>query len=94
MNKKIPPAIAAIATIPTTTPAAMPALLGEDDFDDVVSAGAVLVDELLAVTTTVCPPTVTTDGLAVDVGDAVVVAFFVAVDTPSAYSTFVVRPEV
>jgi len=69
MKRKAPPAIAAMATIPTTTPAAMPALLGPLDFDDESAADEFA--ELLAVTTMVCPPTVTTDGLAevVDEGE-------------------------
>lgn len=62
-----PPAIAAIATMPITTPAAMPALLGPEE-DDELDAVEEPVAWLLAVTTTVCPPTVTTDGEA----DAVV----------------------
>lgn len=49
-----PPAIAQIATIPTTTPAAMPALLGPPLDFDVDDVDAVLA-ELLAVTTIVCP---------------------------------------
>jgi len=67
-----PPAIAAIAIMPITTPAAMPALLGpeEDELDAVEEPVA----WLLAVTTTVCPPTVTTDGEA----DAVVEGLLVA----------------
>jgi len=68
-----PPAIAAIAIMPITTPAAMPALLGpeeEDELDPVEEPVA----WLLAVTTTVCPPTVTTDGEA----DAVVEGLLVA----------------
>jgi len=60
-----------MATIPTTTPAAMPALLGPPpDFDDPEDAAALA--ELLAVTTMVCPPTVTTDGLAEVVEEGVV----------------------
>ena len=53
MKRKTPPAIAPMAAIPTTTPAAMPALLGPplDDPDPLVDAAA----EPLAVTTTVCP---------------------------------------
>jgi len=70
MKRKAPPTIAATATIPTTTPAAMPALLGpplDDDPEPVADA----VGEPLAVTTIVCPPTVTTDGLAVVVCEGV-----------------------
>ena len=55
---KIPPAAAAITTIPTTTPATIAALLGVepllDELPEECAAGAV--------TTTVCPPIVTTDG--------------------------------
>jgi len=51
--------MAAIATTPTTTPAAMPALLGLDEPPPVEGVGE-------AVTTIVCawPPIVTTDGVA------------------------------
>lgn len=52
-KNQTPPAMAAIATTPTTTPAAMPALLGP------VSPA---LDEAEAVTTIVWPPIVTTDG--------------------------------
>jgi len=69
MKRKAPPAIAAMATRPTTTPAAMPALLGPLDFDDESAADEFA--ELLAVTTMVCPPTVTTDGLAEVVDEGV-----------------------
>lgn len=70
MNR--PPAIAEIATIPTTTPAAMPALLGPplDDEADVEAFAA----EPVAVTTIVCPPTVTTDGFADVVAEAMLLA--------------------
>jgi hypothetical protein len=54
MKRYTPPAIAEMATIPTTTPAAMPALLGPPpDLDDPEDAAALA--ELLAVTTMVCP---------------------------------------
>lgn len=60
-NKKSPPAIAHAAAIPTTTPAAMPAVFGPLDFSFAgVGAGAVVVWPG-AVTTTVFPM-VTTDG--------------------------------
>ena len=62
-NKKSPPAIAQTATIPTTTPAAMPAVFGpfEFSFSAEDGAGAVVVWPG-AVTTTVFPM-VTTDGV-------------------------------
>jgi len=73
MNRYAPPAMAARTTIPITTPAAIPALLGpEEDFE--LDAAAVPVAELLAVTTTVCPPTVTTDAVAEVVEDPVALA--------------------
>jgi hypothetical protein len=93
MNKKMPPAIPAIATNPITTPAAIPALLGllEEDEDPELPDE----EELLAVTTTVWPPTVTTDGFAVVVDDAVA-EFFAEVDVSeaagSALVTEVVNP--
>lgn len=62
---KAPPTMADIATIPTTTPAAMAALFGPEDFPN---EGELLV-ELPAVTITVSPPTVTTDGAEVLVAD-------------------------
>lgn len=74
-KRKTPPAIAAMAAIPTTTPAAMPALLGPPLDDPLVDA----VGEPLAVTTMVCPPTVTTEGLAVVVDDGVLEAELAAV---------------
>jgi len=65
MNRKIPPAIALRATIPTTTPAAMPALLGPP-LDDAGLAEALAEPELagsgFAVIITVEPASVTTDG--------------------------------
>lgn len=61
-NKKIPPAIAAMATMPTTTPAAMPALLGDPlDFAEAEDEDST---EEPAVTTMVDPGWVTTDGAA------------------------------
>jgi hypothetical protein len=82
--------MAAIATSPTTTPAAMPALLDPPDF-------AVPVAVLLAVTKTVCPPItdVTTDGFedVVAEGDELAVleglATSSAEDPPLAKSTLV-----
>jgi hypothetical protein len=62
--------MAARTTIPITTPAAIPALLGPDEEFE-FEAAAVPVAELLAVTTTVCPPTVTTDAVAEVVDDPV-----------------------
>jgi len=47
--------MAAIATIPTTTPAAMPALLGPPPLVDDPVVDADGSEELLAVTTTVWP---------------------------------------
>lgn len=74
MNTQTPPAMAARATIPITTPAAMPALLGpEEDLADAVEEPVGLLD---AVTTTVWPPIVTTDGAL----EVVAVAFPVALD--------------
>lgn len=67
MKRNTPPAIAAIATTPTTTPAAMPALLGPLPEDPLWDA----LEEPEAVTTMVCPPTVTTDGLALVVDEGV-----------------------
>lgn len=62
-KRKVPPIIAHTATTPTTTPPAIPALFGPElDDDDAVG-------EPLAVTTTVCPPTVTIDGLVEDVDE-------------------------
>ena len=50
----------------------MPALLGPLLSEDAaVDVAAELVASLPAVTTTVCPPTVTTDGFPVEVADAV-----------------------
>jgi len=71
MKRKIPPAIAAAATTPTTTPAAMPALLGPDFLLPTIAAAELDAAAALdACTVTVSPPTVTTDGVAdvVDVG--------------------------
>lgn len=68
----MPPPMAAMATMPTTTPAAMPALFGPPD----------ALAEPVAVTTTVCPPTVTTDGFADVVADG-----FVADEVPEAPET-------
>lgn len=73
--KKPPPAAAAITTIPTTTPAAMAALFVPPP-DDLLDPPA---DELAgAVTTMVCPPTVTTEFPAVDVDEGVLPAEDVA----------------
>jgi len=58
IKMKAAPAMAAMATIPTTTPAAMAALFGPEDLVSVEGGDT----ELPAVTTTVWPPTVTTDG--------------------------------
>jgi len=52
--------MAAIATTPTTTPAAMPALLGPGEDPELLLPEPVGVLE--AVTMTVWPPIVTTDG--------------------------------
>ena len=90
INKNVPPTMAAIATSPTTTPAAIPALLDPPDF----AAVAVL----LAVTKTVCPPItdVTTDGFedAVAEGDDSAVLEGLSLgsdeDPPLAKSTLVV----
>lgn len=96
MKMNAPPAIAAIATMPITTPAAIPALLGpEEDLDS--DAEEVPVAELAAVTTTVCPPTVTTDAVAVPVAVAFPVALAVAEDDvsdaeASAFVTSYVNP--
>jgi len=68
-----------MATIPITTPAAIPALLGPEEEDEVVAAEEP-VAWLLAVTTTVCPPTVTTDGEAEAVVDAFPVDLAAAAD--------------
>jgi hypothetical protein len=71
-NINTPPAMAAIATIPTTTPAAMAALFGPPPLLVGLADGdAVLLIALPAVTTTVWPPTVTTEGGAVVVGEGV-----------------------
>jgi len=93
MNRYRPPAIAAMATIPMTTPAAIPALFGPED-DDFCEAP---VAELLAVTTTVCPPIVTTDGEAVLVDVGFAVALAAAADDVSdgeapAFATLSVKP--
>lgn len=92
-NKNTPPTMAATATSPTTTPAAIPALLDPPDF-------ALPVAVLLAVTKTVCPPiTVTTDGFEDDVaeGDEPAVEEGLSLESaeepPSAKSALVVRPE-
>lgn len=99
MKTNTPPAIAAIATMPITTPAAIPALFGpeEEAEDEDFSAEEVPVEELLAVTTTVCPPTVTTDGVDVLVADDFPVALAVAADdvsdaAASAFVTSYVKP--
>lgn len=77
-NRNAPPTIAEIATIPTTTPAAMPVLLDpfddddDDDGNDELEVDAFATDPV-AVTTIVCPPTVTTDGFTdVEIGGVVV----------------------
>lgn len=78
-----PPAMAARTTIPITTPAAIPALLGpEEDFEPACSA--LPVEELLAVTTTVCPPTVTTDAVAEVVDDPVALVLGAVVEVEEA----------
>lgn len=64
MKTRIPPAKAANPSSPKTIPTATPALFGSEGL------GAVLeLDSGLAVTTTVCPPTVTMEGLAEEVAD-------------------------
>jgi hypothetical protein len=96
INKNIPPTTAAIATSPTTTPAAIPALLDPPDFAEALAV-------LLAVTKTVCPPItdVTMDGFedVVAEGDepAVLEGFSLGSvgsdeDPPLAKSTLVVVP--
>jgi hypothetical protein len=42
IQMKMPPAIAEAASAPTTTPAAMPALFGPEDFFSVIAAAAEL----------------------------------------------------
>lgn len=96
-NMNAPPAMAAIATMPITTPAAIPALFGPEEDLDSDSDAEVPVDELLAVTTTVCPPIVTTDGVAVLVAVDFPVALAVAADDvsdaeASAFVTSYVKP--
>jgi hypothetical protein len=72
IKRKTAPAMAEIATIPTTTPAAMAALFGPPPLlTAVADAGEVLLVELPAVTTTVWPPTVTTEGGVLTVADGV-----------------------
>jgi hypothetical protein len=73
MNKNSPPAITAMATMLTTTPTAMAALLGPL-FDDSGVAEAVEDPEVpgAAVTTVVVPGAVITDGFVAVVSDAVV----------------------
>lgn len=87
MKRYTPPEIAATATIPTTTPAAMPALLGPVALDPVDDA----LGEPVAVTTMVCPPTVTTDGLALVVDEGTEAEELV--DAVSAMGTLLVRPD-
>jgi hypothetical protein len=88
--------MAAIATSPTTTPAAIPALLDPPDFAEALAV-------LLAVTKTVCPPItdVTTDGFedVVAEGDEPAVLEGLSLgsvgsdeDPPLAKSTLVVVP--
>lgn len=61
---KAPPATAAMATTPTTTPAAMPAVFGLLDDELELLLLLLLVAVGPAVTIMVCPPTVTTDACA------------------------------
>lgn len=61
IRREIPPAIAPMAVSPTTTPAAIPALLGLLELEDPVDEVEFDVDVGVDVTTTVCP-TVTTGG--------------------------------
>ena len=52
-KRKAPPAITEIASSPTTTPIAMPALLGLEEEDDVEDPAVPVEEEAPAVTTTV-----------------------------------------
>ena len=61
-NKKSPPAIAQIATTPTTTPAAMPAVFGPFGFSFAAEDGAGAVVVWPGAVTTTVFPMVTTDG--------------------------------
>jgi len=70
MNKNKPPISAAAATTPTTAPAAMAALFVPPDLAEAEAE----VEEGPAVTMTVSPPTVTTDGFADVVDEGVDVA--------------------
>jgi len=95
-NRKAPPAIAEIATIPTTTPTAMPVLLGPpgddgDDGNDELEVCAFAVDPG-AVTTIVCPPSVTTDGFTGVVAEGVVADVVELCTGPSALATLSVVP--
>jgi len=90
-KRKTPPAIAATATSPTTTPAAMPALLGPP-LDDDPKLVADAVGEPLAVTTMVCPPTVTTDGLAVVVCEGMLEADELEAEVVTALPTLLSKP--
>jgi len=78
---------------PTTTPTAIPALLGLLELEE----PELLEEEPVAVTTTVWPPTVTTEGFAVVVEEAL--AFALALEAAatsdevaSALVTVVVKP--
>jgi len=83
--------------MPTTTPAAMAALFVPPPLD---LAAAVELPDAAAVTTMVCPPTVTTEGFAVVVDEVAGVADDVGLDidegeeeeTESAFGALVVVP--
>lgn len=98
MNKNAPPAIAAIATIPTTTPAAMPALLGLPELLAAMAVVEVAAEALdvaetgPAVTTTVSPGRVTNDGVADLVDDGVVDPAEEELELEESVSTFATRP--
>jgi len=83
-----------MTTMPTTTPAAMPVLLDpfddDDDGNDESEVDAFATDPV-AVTTIVCPPTVTTDGFT-DVVEGVVVDVVELCTGASALATLSVVP--
>jgi len=93
-NRNAPPTIAEMTTMPTTTPAAMPVLLDpfddDDDGNDESEVDAFATDPV-AVTTIVCPPTVTTDGFT-DVVEGVVVDVVELCTGASALATLSVVP--
>jgi hypothetical protein len=96
MKRKMPPAIAAMATIPTTTPAAIPALLGppeegEEEDDDPVDE----LDEPGAVTTTVGPDWVMVAGFVVaaeGVDEGLIDDPLVSDELSGAFSALLVTP--